>query len=107
MEFGVIQIVDIALGHTDPSACADGATNNLSIGVTLIIQAVNNAIKHGRARQIAIHLSADEQQGSLTIRDDGCGIGDTAPRGACQARSTARMTAPAQPVGRAEAGCHR
>jgi PAS domain S-box-containing protein len=42
-------------------------------------EAVNNAIKHGRARQIAIHLSADEQQGSLTIRDDGCGIGDTAP----------------------------
>jgi PAS domain S-box-containing protein len=42
-------------------------------------EAVNNAIKHGVARQIAIHLSADGQQGSLTIRDDGCGIGDTVP----------------------------
>ncbi len=42
-------------------------------------EAVTNAIKHGLAQQIAIHLSADGQQGSLTIRDDGCGIGDTAP----------------------------
>jgi two-component system CheB/CheR fusion protein len=37
-------------------------------------EAVNNAIKHGRARQIDIHLAADEGQGVLTIRDDGCGI---------------------------------
>jgi len=42
-------------------------------------EAVNNAIKHGLARQIAIHLSSDELQGSLTIRDDGCGIGDPSP----------------------------
>jgi len=42
-------------------------------------EAVNNAIKHGLARQISIHLNADEQQGSLVIRDDGSGIGDTVP----------------------------
>ena len=42
-------------------------------------EAVNNAIKHGHARQITIRLAADGHQGALTIRDDGCGIGDTAP----------------------------
>ena len=42
-------------------------------------EAVNNAIKHGHARQIAIRLSADRGQGALSICDDGCGIDDTAP----------------------------
>jgi signal transduction histidine kinase len=39
---------------------------------------VNNAIKHGRARQIFIRLAADDQEGALTIEDDGCGIGKIA-----------------------------
>ncbi|MGA7294033.1 MAG: PAS domain S-box protein [Terriglobales bacterium] len=42
-------------------------------------EAVNNAIKHGHARQIVIRLAADDHQGALTIEDDGCGIGDIAP----------------------------
>jgi PAS domain S-box-containing protein len=42
-------------------------------------EAVNNAIKHGHAGQIVISLAADQQQGALTVRDDGCGIGDIAP----------------------------
>jgi PAS domain S-box-containing protein len=37
-------------------------------------EAVNNAIKHGHARHIVIRLAADEQQGLLTIQDDGAGI---------------------------------
>jgi PAS domain S-box-containing protein len=41
-------------------------------------EAVNNAIKHGRARQIFIRLAADDQEGALTIEDDGCGIGKIA-----------------------------
>ena len=41
-------------------------------------EAVNNAIKHGNARQIVIRLAADEHQGALTIQDDGCGIGSFA-----------------------------
>ncbi len=41
-------------------------------------EAVNNAIKHGHARQIVIRLAADEHQGALTIQDDGCGIGSFA-----------------------------
>src|SRR5271156_6520406 len=38
-------------------------------------EAVNNAIKHGHARQIVIRLAADQRQGALTIQDDGHGIG--------------------------------
>lgn len=37
-------------------------------------EAVNNAIKHGHAQQINIHLAADGHLGVLTIGDDGCGI---------------------------------
>jgi PAS domain S-box-containing protein len=46
-------------------------------------EAVNNAIKHGHARNITICLAADHHQGALTIEDDGCGIGkiDPANRG--------------------------
>ena len=42
-------------------------------------EAVNNAIKHGHARKIAIRLSSERGQGALSICDDGCGIDDTAP----------------------------
>ncbi len=42
-------------------------------------EAVNNAIKHGHARQILIRLAADDDQGVLTIEDDGGGIGDSVP----------------------------
>ncbi len=39
-------------------------------------EAVNNGIKHGHASQIVIHMAADQGQGALTIRDNGCGISD-------------------------------
>jgi len=42
-------------------------------------EAVNNAIKHGHARQIVIRLAAEQQQGALTIQDDGCGIENIDP----------------------------
>ncbi len=42
-------------------------------------EAVNNAIKHGHARQIVIRLATDGNQGALSIQDDGCGIRDIAP----------------------------
>jgi PAS domain S-box-containing protein len=41
-------------------------------------EAVNNAIKHGHAREIVIRLDADEHQGTLTIQDNGCGIPEIA-----------------------------
>jgi PAS domain S-box-containing protein len=39
-------------------------------------EAVNNAIKHGHASHIMIRLAADQEQGALTITDDGAGIAD-------------------------------
>lgn len=39
-------------------------------------EAVNNAIKHGHAGQIVIRLAADQEQGVLTITDNGSGIAD-------------------------------
>ena len=43
-------------------------------------EAVNNAIKHGHARQIVIRLAADQNQGALTITDDGSRNLRTSPR---------------------------
>ena len=37
-------------------------------------EAVNNAIKHGRARNITIGLAMVKGGGVLTVRDDGCGF---------------------------------
>ena len=37
-------------------------------------EAVNNAIKHGRSRNILIRLFSGEREGTLIIRDDGVGI---------------------------------
>lgn len=37
-------------------------------------EAVNNAIKHGHAKNILIHLFCGESHGGLIIRDDGLGI---------------------------------
>jgi PAS domain S-box-containing protein len=37
-------------------------------------EAVNNAIKHGEATEVEIHLAAHGDQGSLAIEDDGKGI---------------------------------
>jgi PAS domain S-box-containing protein len=42
-------------------------------------EAVNNAIKHGHARQIVIRLAVLQNQAALTIQDDGYGIGHIAP----------------------------
>jgi PAS domain S-box-containing protein len=39
-------------------------------------EAVNNAIKHGRPRQIVLRLASAEKHGTLAIQDDGCGIGE-------------------------------
>jgi signal transduction histidine kinase len=37
-------------------------------------EAVNNAIKHGRAKNIVIGLNTQNNQVELTIQDDGCGF---------------------------------
>ena len=42
-------------------------------------EAVNNAMRHGHATEIAITLSAGNGGGSLVIEDDGSGVRETAP----------------------------
>ena len=46
-------------------------------------EAVNNAVKHGQAREIELTLSADHGRGTLTVRDDGIGFArdENAPGG--------------------------
>lgn len=41
-------------------------------------EAVHNAIKHGKATRILIGLSAGEDNGVLTVVDDGCGVPEAA-----------------------------
>jgi signal transduction histidine kinase len=44
-------------------------------------EAVNNAVKHGRAGRIDIALACGDGQVCLTVRDDGVGLPDAAGRG--------------------------
>ena len=43
-------------------------------------EAVNNAVKHGRAKNITIGLNTQNNQVELTVHDDGCGFPKTPPR---------------------------
>jgi PAS domain S-box-containing protein len=43
-------------------------------------EAVNNAVKHGRAKNITVGLSTQNNQVELTVQDDGCGLPKNAPR---------------------------
>ena len=40
-------------------------------------EAVNNAIKHGRSKNITISLNTQNNQVELTVQDDGCGFPKT------------------------------
>jgi PAS domain S-box-containing protein len=47
----------------------------------IVQEAVNNAMKHGKARKIVIRLAAEDSRGRLTIQDDGTGIPENPVRG--------------------------
>jgi len=49
-------------------------------------EAVNNAIKHGHGSQIVIRLAADQEQGALTITDNGSGFADISANNAGMGR---------------------
>jgi signal transduction histidine kinase len=51
----------------------EAATNHL---YRIAQEAVHNAIKHGRARNIVIRLTGANGRGTLGIQDDGCGFRD-------------------------------
>lgn len=42
-------------------------------------EAVSNGIKHGHAKNVRIHLSSDAESTTLTVEDDGTGIGKLDP----------------------------
>jgi two-component system sensor kinase FixL len=44
-------------------------------------EAINNALKHGHARTIAIRLAVEDEQITLSIRDDGTGFSPPHPAG--------------------------
>jgi PAS domain S-box-containing protein len=71
-------------------------------------EAVNNAIKHGHARQILIRLAANDHEGVLSIQDDGCGIAKIASgnkgMGLHLMNYRARMVGGALEVQRADSG---
>jgi signal transduction histidine kinase len=43
-------------------------------------EAVNNAIKHGRAKKVQVGLNTQNGQTVLTVKDDGCGFPKTGPK---------------------------
>lgn len=43
-------------------------------------EAVNNAIKHGRAKNVVISLNTQNNQVELTVKDDGCGFPKGGPK---------------------------
>ncbi len=47
----------------------------------IIQEAVHNAIRHGKARNIWIHLEKEGSLVTLAVRDDGCGLPKTIPAG--------------------------
>ncbi len=64
--------IQCRLEYDDPvSIQDDGAANHL---FRIAQEAVHNAIRHGRAKNIVIVLTRAEEEGVLTIRDDGSGI---------------------------------
>ncbi len=61
----------------DPVLIADdNAANHL---YRIAQEAVHNAIRHGNAKNVRIGLIAGDDEGALTVEDDGCGISKVQP----------------------------
>ncbi len=59
----------------DSGSCFEFADSFAMLHVYRIAQeAASNAIRHGKARRIDIHLTCDESHCTLTVADDGCGF---------------------------------
>jgi signal transduction histidine kinase len=73
--------VDVRLALSIRSALRIG--ESAAAHLYLIVQeAINNAVKHGRARSIAVTLRSNRALVSLSIVDDGVGITENPARGA-------------------------
>jgi PAS domain S-box-containing protein len=71
--------VRLRLSIRSPLLIGESAAAHLYL---IVQEAINNAVKHGRARSIAVSLRSNRALVSLSITDDGVGIAETAARGA-------------------------
>lgn len=55
--------------------CVDSAATGIHL-YRIAQEAVTNAVRHGRAKHVAIRLEETEDSVRLTIKDDGCGLTD-------------------------------
>jgi signal transduction histidine kinase len=71
--------VRLRLSIRSPLLIGESAAAHLYL---IVQEAINNAVKHGRARSITVSLRSNRALVSLSITDDGVGIAETAARGA-------------------------
>jgi PAS domain S-box-containing protein len=67
--------VRLGLSMRSPLRICESAAAHLYL---IVQEAINNAVKHGRARSVAVTLRSNRALVSLSITDDGVGIGDPA-----------------------------
>jgi two-component system sensor kinase FixL len=70
--------IQLHLAVRSPLRIGESAAAHLYL---IVQEAINNAVKHGRARSIAVTLRANRTLVSLSITDDGVGIGEKPARG--------------------------
>jgi two-component system sensor kinase FixL len=71
--------VRLRLSVRSPLLIGESAAAHLYL---IVQEAINNAVKHGRARSIAVTLRTNPALVSLSIADDGVGIAENPARGA-------------------------
>jgi signal transduction histidine kinase len=71
--------VQLRLSVRAPLLIGESAAAHLYL---IVQEAINNAVRHGRARSIAVTLRANRALVSLSITDDGVGIAESTGRGA-------------------------
>ena len=71
--------VRLSLSVRSPLLIGESAAAHLYL---IVQEAINNAVKHGRARSIAVTARTNRARLSLSITDDGVGIAENPARGA-------------------------
>lgn len=72
---------EIGYDVTVPDECELRAPLSLAL-FRIVQEALTNAVKHARAKHIAIEVIRDEREVTLLVSDDGVGIGPQAPHSA-------------------------
>jgi PAS domain S-box-containing protein len=76
MASGITKVHGVSCTVEGEEAAADITDPDISIHLFRIAQeAVNNAVKHGQAKEIVVEVTQDENQTTLHVHDDGVGFG--------------------------------